>query len=171
MQAIAQMKPTISRAIAVVTTTFGLPDAARRRYRAHRRTCAFHAMPRITGDSGSTVMQLAADPGSHPVCPGSFDQHAPHQRIAGLGDAAATDCAPGGMLAGHQTEVGHQLPGIGEASEVAHSATTVTATTRATPRIACSAATTGAIDQLGSISSICRVSRSRLASASSTAWM
>ena len=29
--AMAQMKPTISRAIAVVTTTFGLPAAARRR--------------------------------------------------------------------------------------------------------------------------------------------
>ena len=28
MQAIAQMKPTISPAIAVVTTTFGLPVAA-----------------------------------------------------------------------------------------------------------------------------------------------
>src|SRR6516165_3881186 len=40
------------------------------------------------------------------------------------------------------------------------SATTVTATTRATPRIACSAVTTGAIDQFGSSSSICRVSRS-----------
>jgi hypothetical protein len=30
-RAIAQMKPTISQAIAVVTTTFGLPAAARRR--------------------------------------------------------------------------------------------------------------------------------------------
>jgi hypothetical protein len=30
MRAIAQMKPTISRAIAVVTTTFGLPEAASR---------------------------------------------------------------------------------------------------------------------------------------------
>jgi hypothetical protein len=31
MRAIAQMKPTISRAIAVVTTTFGLPIATSRR--------------------------------------------------------------------------------------------------------------------------------------------
>ena len=31
IRAIAQMKPTISRAIAVVTTTLGLPAAARRR--------------------------------------------------------------------------------------------------------------------------------------------
>jgi hypothetical protein len=44
------MRPTISRAIAVVTTTFGLPAAASRRYRAHNPTWAFHAMPRITAD-------------------------------------------------------------------------------------------------------------------------
>src|SRR6516162_3510802 len=50
--AIAQMKPTISRAMAVVTTTFGLP-AARRRYLAHSRICAFHAMSRIAAGSGS----------------------------------------------------------------------------------------------------------------------
>jgi hypothetical protein len=49
--------------------------------------------------------------------------------------------------------------------------TIVTATTRATPRIVWSAAATGAIDQLGISSSICRVSRSRLDSASSTAWI
>jgi hypothetical protein len=36
--AIAQIKPTISRAMTVVTTTFGLPDAAKRRYRPHSRT-------------------------------------------------------------------------------------------------------------------------------------
>ena len=52
-RAIAQVKPTSSRAIAVVTTTFGLPIAARRRYRAHNRACAFQAMSLITGESGS----------------------------------------------------------------------------------------------------------------------
>ena len=52
-RAIAQMKPTISRAIAVVTTTFGLPVAARRRYRAHKRSCAFQAMSRTAAGSGS----------------------------------------------------------------------------------------------------------------------
>jgi hypothetical protein len=73
MRAIAQMKPTISRAIAVVTTTFGLPAAAKRRFRAYSRICALHAMCRITADSGSeTVVRLAADPGRHAVCPGSF---------------------------------------------------------------------------------------------------
>ena len=53
MWAIAQMKPTISRAIAVVTTTFGLPDAAKRRYLAQSRTCAFQARSRIAAGSGS----------------------------------------------------------------------------------------------------------------------
>jgi len=52
-RAIAQMKPTISRATAVVTTTFGLPAAARCRYRAHNRTCAFQAMSLMAADRGS----------------------------------------------------------------------------------------------------------------------
>ena len=45
-RAMAQMKPIISRAIAVVTTTLGLPLATRRRYRPQRRTCAFHGVSR-----------------------------------------------------------------------------------------------------------------------------
>jgi hypothetical protein len=40
-------------------------------------------------------------------------------RVAGLGDAAAPDIVAGGVLAGHQTEIGHQLPGVGKAAEVA----------------------------------------------------
>jgi hypothetical protein len=40
-RAIAQRNPTISRAIAVVTTTLGLPVATSRRYRAQSLTCAF----------------------------------------------------------------------------------------------------------------------------------
>jgi hypothetical protein len=35
MRAIAQIKPTISRAITVVTTTLGLPAASKRQYRAY----------------------------------------------------------------------------------------------------------------------------------------
>src|SRR5271168_3232 len=54
MRAIAQIKPTISRAMAVVTTTFSLPEAVRRRYLAHSRTCAFQAISRISADSGSS---------------------------------------------------------------------------------------------------------------------
>jgi len=53
MQAIAQMKPTTSRAIAVVTTTFGLPAAVSRRWREHSRSWAFQAMSRIVAGSFS----------------------------------------------------------------------------------------------------------------------
>jgi hypothetical protein len=42
----AQIKPAISRAIAVVTTTFGFLLAASRRHRLHNRTCAFQEMSR-----------------------------------------------------------------------------------------------------------------------------
>jgi hypothetical protein len=40
IRAIAQITPTISRAIAVLTTTFGLPAAASRRQREHSRLAA-----------------------------------------------------------------------------------------------------------------------------------
>ena len=53
ISAMAQMKPTISRAIAVVTTTFGLPAAERRRYRAQSRSCAFQATARTAAGNGS----------------------------------------------------------------------------------------------------------------------
>ena len=59
------VKPTISRAMAVVTTTLALPAETRRRYLAHSRTCAFQAM---TGwelarkiHEGLTGMGQAAD--------------------------------------------------------------------------------------------------------------
>ena len=94
MRAIAQMKPTISRAIAVVTTTFGLPVAARRRYRAHNRTCAFQAMSRIAADRAQGDREASADASRHPVGPGPLDQRASRKRIAGLGDAAAADGLP-----------------------------------------------------------------------------
>jgi hypothetical protein len=49
------------------------------------------------------------------------------------------------------------------------SAISVAALTNAMPRIVCSAATTGASAQSGSIASICAVSRSRRSRAASTA--
>jgi hypothetical protein len=52
-----------------------------------------------------------------------------------------------------------------------NSATKVAALTKAMPRIVCSAATTGANVQSGSIAAICAVSRSRRAAAASTACM
>jgi hypothetical protein len=53
MWAIAQIKPTISRAIAVVTPTFAFPAAASRRYPDYSRSWAFRAMSLILGDSFS----------------------------------------------------------------------------------------------------------------------
>src|SRR5690348_14228962 len=43
------------------------------------------------GQRLETVVQLAADPRLHAICPSSFDQHAPGQGVAGLGNAAATN--------------------------------------------------------------------------------
>jgi len=63
-------------------------------------------------------MEFAADARWHAVSPGSFDQHAPRQCVAGLGDAAAPDGGAGGMFAGDQAEIGHQLSCIGEAAKV-----------------------------------------------------
>src|SRR3974390_1850327 len=50
-----------------------------------------------------------------PVGPGRFDQQAPHVTVAGLGDRAADRLGATGMFARHQAEVGHELPGAGEA--------------------------------------------------------
>jgi hypothetical protein len=44
---IAQMKPTSSRAMAVMTIGAFLPRASMRRYLPHNLTCAFQAMSRI----------------------------------------------------------------------------------------------------------------------------
>lgn len=46
-------------------------------------------------------------------------QYAPRQHIAGLGDAAEPHAAAGGMLAGHQPEIGRQMSRIGEAAKIA----------------------------------------------------
>ncbi|WP_246684434.1 MULTISPECIES: hypothetical protein [unclassified Mesorhizobium] len=53
MQAIDQMKPTISRAMATLTTLAFLPRALKRRYRVQSRTCAFHPISRTTFGSTS----------------------------------------------------------------------------------------------------------------------
>ena len=75
-------------------------------------------------------------------------------------------------LGGHQPEIGHHLARIGKTREESpSSAISVAALTSAMPRIVCRAATTGASVYSGSIASICAVSRSRRASAASTAAM
>src|SRR5262249_26650220 len=65
------------------------------------------------------VMELSTNACRHPVGPGPLDEHAARQRVTGLGDTAASNRAPRRVLARHQAEIGHQLPGIGEATEVA----------------------------------------------------
>ena len=56
------------------------------------------------------VMKFAADARRHAVSPGAFDQHAPSQDIAGLGDAASPDGGVGGMFRRHQAKIGDQPP-------------------------------------------------------------
>jgi hypothetical protein len=46
-----------------------------------------------------TVVELSTD-GGHALRPGAFDQRTLSQHVAGLGDAAATSAALGGMLGG-----------------------------------------------------------------------
>jgi hypothetical protein len=75
------------------------------------------------------------------------------------------------MLRRNQAEIRHELAGIGEAGESPSSAANVAAATRAIPRSACNARTTGASDQSGSAASINASKRSRLAVAASTASM
>src|ERR687892_1170775 len=106
------------------------------------------------GQTLEPVEQLAADPGLHAVGPGALDQDAAGMGVAGLGDAAAADTRAARVLRGHEPKVGHELAGVGETEKSPTSATTVTATIRPTPRIACTASTTGAIDQLDRSSSI-----------------
>ena len=117
------------------------------------------------------VVQLAADAGLHSISPSPFDQDTPCKSVACLSDAAAADCCPTRMLGRRQTKVSHHLARIVEAVKSPTSATTVTAATKATPRIAWNASTTGAMDQVGTRSSICFVRRAIRSSASCTEWI
>ena len=60
-----------------------------------------------------------ADPCRKPIAPGGFDQHTSRRSVAGLGNAALASRAAAGMLGRHQTEIRHELAGIGEARDVA----------------------------------------------------
>ena len=64
-------------------------------------------------------MDLSAYARRHPVSPGPLNQHTPGQRIAGFGNAAATDATTRRVLARHQTKIGHQLARVNEAVEIA----------------------------------------------------
>src|SRR5215472_14801748 len=77
--------------------------------------------------------QLAADPGRKTVAPGRLDQQPAGRAVAGLGEAATSDAGAARMLAGHQSEIGHQLPRIGKAREVAQFGNQRAALTKAMP--------------------------------------
>src|ERR1700728_1245936 len=98
--------------------------------------------------------EIASDTCWKPVAPCRLDQHAPRRAIARLGDSALASRASAGMLGRNETQIGHELPRIGETGDVAEFATSVAAATSARPRSACSAFTTGVSDQSGSAASM-----------------
>src|SRR5207253_3214383 len=57
--------------------------------------------------------------GSVAVVPGRLDEHSPRVAVAGLGDVPPVLLFSGGVLAGGQAEVAHQLAWVREAAEVA----------------------------------------------------
>ena len=76
------------------------------------------------GDDGGrlpvlSLLELLAHGGSHPVVPGGLDEHVATSTVAGLGDGAPALAVAGGVLAGDEAEVGHELSGSLEASPVA----------------------------------------------------
>src|SRR5512138_1526996 len=64
-------------------------------------------------ESRAPVRDLAS------VGPCGFDEEPSNVLVPGLGDAAALLRAPARVLAWHQPDVGHELPGAGESAEVA----------------------------------------------------
>jgi len=102
--------------MAVVTTILGLLVAV--------KPTVTGAKPdlRLPGDatndlrqSVNPVVQLAADPRLHAIGPGAFNQGPSRQSVSRLGDSGPVHSATAGMLGGDQAEIGHQLPGTGEA--------------------------------------------------------
>src|SRR5271154_353339 len=114
------MKPTISRAMATLTTLAVLPRALSRRYRVQSRSCALQAMSRTTFGRASIRSTLTTDARLHSVSPGAFDQRASGMGVAGLGDAAASDGLAARLLSRDQAEIGHELAGVCKACEIAH---------------------------------------------------
>jgi len=54
------------------------------------------------------------------VGPCAFDEYPARMTVARLGDTAEASFAAAGVLAGDESEVGHQLPGIVEAGEISY---------------------------------------------------
>ena len=56
--------------------------------------------------------------GREPITPGGFDEHPPHVGVSRFGNRSSLAAAAAGMLAGHQTDEGHQLARRVKAGEV-----------------------------------------------------
>ena len=63
--------------------------------------------------------EIATDTCWKPVAPCHLNQHAPRRAIARLGDSALASRASAGMLGRNETQIGHELPRIGETGDVA----------------------------------------------------
>jgi hypothetical protein len=66
------------------------------------------------------VVQFAADARLHAIGPGAFDQGSSGQSVSSFGDSGPSHRASAGMLRPNQSEIGHELPGIGETREIAN---------------------------------------------------
>lgn len=71
------------------------------------------------GEVGLSFQKAASEPRSELIGPGSFDHDASQMRIAGFGNAGLNSTTATGVLAGNQATVAHQLPGTGEARQLA----------------------------------------------------
>ena len=98
-RAIVQMKPAISRAMAVMTATTGISG------RNQMAVALAHPELSFPGDVAGRLRQrlqpgkeLRADAGLHAVTPGAFDQCAPGKTAARLGDPAPPDTCAAGVL-------------------------------------------------------------------------
>jgi len=119
VQAIDQMKPTISRAMATLTTwrschARSADDIERRAEPALSPDVANDFWQRL-----DTIDLVTADARFHSVSPGAFNQRAPGVGVAGLGNAAASDGVTTRSLARNQAKIGHELAWVREACEVA----------------------------------------------------
>src|SRR2546430_12708468 len=102
------MKPTISRAMATLTTLAVLPRALSGRYRVQSRTCGADVANDFW-ERLDPVNLVTADASLHSVSPGVFDQRAPDTGVAGLGDGATPDGLAARSLTRDQAEIGHEL--------------------------------------------------------------
>ena len=89
--------------VAVMQTQLGFPGNVRNGF----------------GQTFLALFQMGTDPRRNTVLPGGFDQGAPGRAVAHFGDATLLAVGAGGVFAGNQPQVTHQLAGVLEAVEIA----------------------------------------------------